>query len=349
LLVLTVVVTVVSVLLRDQLATIIAVEKYPWAAAAAPVGACIWMIVAVERGAMQAFQRYAAVGWSLVGEQAARIATAAILVAVGMDVTGAFLGSMLSYVAAATALALPLQHELTHKHGGALHGEHRERRLRDLFARSWAPLLALAFISVLQNIDVIIVNHRFSDSTASDWTAAAVAGKGVLWVAIGLGFWLVPEAAKRVHSGNDASGALLKTIIGVVVIAIPMVLVYAVAGHQLLDIVFKLPGASGALPWLGLGFTFLAMSYLSIQYLLALHHWTFLWPLGVAAIVQPILLATLDGGTTDLAMAICGVQAILAAIVVTQALRTRDIAPGEVFDDLELSSRPEPEPEHMLA
>src|SRR5258708_22024828 len=32
--------------------------------------------------------------------------------------------------------------------------------------------------------------------------------------------------------------------------------------------VFRLPGASGALPWLGLGFTFLAMSYLSIQYLL---------------------------------------------------------------------------------
>src|SRR4051794_29383849 len=171
LLVLTVVVAVVSILLRDQFAAIIAVENYPWAAAAAPVGACVWMIVAVERGTMQAFERYAAVGWSLVGEQAARIVTACILVAIGLDVTGAFLGSMLSYVAAACALALPLHHELTHKHGGELHGEHRERRLRDLFARSWAPLLALGFISVLQNVDVIIVNHRFSESTASDWTA----------------------------------------------------------------------------------------------------------------------------------------------------------------------------------
>jgi O-antigen/teichoic acid export membrane protein len=306
------------------------------------------MIVAVERGAMQAFQRYAAVGWSLVGEQAARIVTAAVLVAIGLDVTGAFLGSMLSYVAAATALALPLHHELTLKHG-PVDGEHRERRLRDLFARSWAPLLALAFISVLQNIDVIIVNHRFSESTASDWTAAAVAGKGVLWVAIGLGFWLVPEAAKRVHSGADASGALLKTLIGVVIIAVPMVLVYTAVGDKLLDIVFKLDGASGALPWLGLGFSFLAMSYLSVQYLLALHHWTFLWPLGAAAIVQPVLLSVIDGGTTDLAMAICAVEAVLAALVVTQALRTRDIASGEVLDDLELSTRPEPEPEHMLA
>jgi O-antigen/teichoic acid export membrane protein len=349
LLVLTVVVAVVSVVMRDQFASVIAVEKYPWAAAAAPVGACVWMIVAVERGAMQAFERYAAVGWSLVGEQAARIVTAIALVAVGLDVTGAFLGSMLSYVAAAVALALPLHHELTHKHGGRFHGEHRERRLRDLFGRSWAPLLGLGFISVLQNVDVIIVNHRFSEKVASDWTAAAVAGKGILWVAIGLGFWLVPEAAKRVHSGNDARGALRKTLVGVGAIAVPMLLVYATVGEKLLDIVFKLTGAAGALPWLGLAFTFLAATYLSVQYLLALHHWTFLWPIGVAAVVQPLLLAVIDGGTTSLAMAACAVQAALAVVVVIQALRTRDIAPGEILDDLEVSTKPEPEPEHMLA
>src|SRR3954452_2098665 len=64
LLILTLVVAVGSVLLRHQLAAIIAVEKCPWPAAAAPIGACVWMIVAVERGAMQAFERYAAVGWS---------------------------------------------------------------------------------------------------------------------------------------------------------------------------------------------------------------------------------------------------------------------------------------------
>ena len=39
---------------------------------------------------------------------------------------------------------------------------------------------------MVQNVDVCVVRHRFSESTASDWTAAAVAGKGVMWVAIGL-------------------------------------------------------------------------------------------------------------------------------------------------------------------
>ena len=126
-------------------------------------------------------------------------------------------------------------------------------------------------------------------------------------------------------------------------IGIPALLVYAVAGETILDIVFKLTGAAGALPWLALAFTFLALTYLAIQYLLALHHWRFLWALGVAAIVQPILLGTIDGGTTALARALCVVQAILAVIVVTEALRTHELAPGEALDDVEVQAPPEPE------
>src|SRR3712207_3929064 len=217
LLVVTVIVTVVSVFARDWLAAIIAVEDYPWAAAAAPVGACIWMVLSVERGAMQGFARYDAVGWSLIGQEILRLLGAVFLVAIGLDVTGAFLGSMVGFIFVAVALALPLARELHRAHEAHLSagGVSQVHKLRYLFARSWAPLLALAGIAVVQNVDVIVVKHRFSESTASDWTAAAVAGKGVMWVAIGLGFWLVPEAAKRVHSKRDPRPALERALAGV--------------------------------------------------------------------------------------------------------------------------------------
>jgi O-antigen/teichoic acid export membrane protein len=350
LLVVTLVIAVVSVFARDALAAMIAVKDYPWAAAAAPVGACVWMILSVERGAMQAFAHYQAVGLSLIAQEAIRLIGALVLVAIGLDVTGAFLGSMIGLIFVAVALALPLRTSLRlSRRSGA--GSHEERRLRDLFGRSWAPLLALAAIAVVQNVDVIIVKHRFSDTVASDWTAAAVAGKGIMWVAIGLGFWLVPEAAKRVHSGTDPRKALERGMLGIGLLAVPMLVIYAVAGEKLLDVVFKLTGAAGALPWLGLAFTLLACSYLAIQYLLALHHWTFLWPLGVAAVVQPVLLANIDGGTTSIARALCAVQAVLALFVVTAALRTRELPPGERLDEPGLDGRSpgEAEPQTALA
>ena len=39
-----------------------------WAAAAVPVSAMMWVMLSVERGALQGFQRYQAVALSIVGE-----------------------------------------------------------------------------------------------------------------------------------------------------------------------------------------------------------------------------------------------------------------------------------------
>ena len=88
----TVVVAVFAVLLREQLAAVINVDE-TWAAASVPIGSMAWAITSVERGALQGFQRYGVVGGSLVGEGILRMLVALTLVAAGLDVTGAFLGT----------------------------------------------------------------------------------------------------------------------------------------------------------------------------------------------------------------------------------------------------------------
>ena len=47
-----------------------------WAAAAVPVTAMLWMVLSVERGALQGFQRYKLVAWSIIGEAGSRLAFA---------------------------------------------------------------------------------------------------------------------------------------------------------------------------------------------------------------------------------------------------------------------------------
>ena len=77
------------------------------------------------------------------------------------------------------------------------------RPLRSLIGREWGPVLGLLFLGVLQNVDVIMGKHQLGGDRAGSYAAAAVAAKAVLWVAIGVGLHLLPEATRRAAAGLD--------------------------------------------------------------------------------------------------------------------------------------------------
>jgi O-antigen/teichoic acid export membrane protein len=321
----TLVVAVLAVALRAPIAAAIGVGDQPWAAAAVPVTAALWMVVAVLRGSLQGLGLYRVVAISIVGEGLARLVLGLGLVAVGLDVTGAFLGTPLALVAVAAALGVVLRPRLPPAPGGSV------ARLRDLLAGARAPVAALTLLFVLQEVHVIVVKHEASSDAAGSYAVAAVAAKAIIWVAVGLGLYLLPEVSRRAASGIDARGVLTRTLALIAALGVPMVLVYAVAGDPLLRIVFgdDLAEASGALPLLGLAMTLLACTYLSVQYLLGLHRARFIATLAVAAVAEVVLLASIGADLEQVALALFALQAVCAAVVVTASLRT---GPGEAQD-----------------
>jgi O-antigen/teichoic acid export membrane protein len=312
----TVLVALVAIPLRSVIGAIVGVDEL-WAAAAVPVTAMMWMILSVERGVLQGFQRYRVVAYSIVGEGSLRIAFALLLV-VPLDVTGAFLGSALSLAVLAVILWAPLSRELPGPDGPNL-----DPRLRALLAGSWMPVVALTLLLVLQEVPVIVVKHVATDDAAGSYAVAAVAAKAIVWVAIGLGMYLLPEASRRGSIGVDARPILLRTLCLIAAAGIPMILVYATVGEPLLRAVFggDLTDASAALSWLGLAMTLLACTYLSAQYLLALRRSRFVWLLGLAAIAEFGLLLAVGDDLTAVALAVLAVQVALAAPMLLIALR----------------------------
>jgi O-antigen/teichoic acid export membrane protein len=314
-------VTVLSILLRAPIASVIGVDTRWAAGAVLPTGA-LWLVLCVQRGALQGFQRYRLVGGSLVGEAALRLVFGLILVAVGLDVAGAYLGTTASIAAMSLLLGLALHRELDTAPPGAKPppGE----RLRDLAARAWAPLLALALIAVLQNIDVIVVKHRLSDDAASAYAAAAVAAKVMIWIAMGLGMYLLPETAARAGQGRDARPILTRTLGVIVAAAVPILLVFAVGGHLLLDKVFgkDFALADQALPILGAAMALLAVTYLCVQYLLAMHRSRFIALLAVGAALDPVLLILVGTKLTSIALVLVALQSALAATLLVVAYRS---------------------------
>jgi glycosyltransferase involved in cell wall biosynthesis/O-antigen/teichoic acid export membrane protein len=313
-------------LLREPLAALIGVEL-DWAAAAIlPTGA-LWLVLCVQRGTLQGLGHYRAVGVSIIGEAGARIAFGLVLFAAGLGVSGAFLGTTLSIVAVSLALVPSLR--------GALGPQRRAAAplsFGSLLSSAWAPVLAFSLIAAMQNIDIVYVKHEASSSDAGSYAAASVAAKAVIWVAIGLGLYLLPEAVRRTRAGRDARPVLWRTLALVGSVAVPTVFVYAVAGEAILSAVFgeDLTAAASALPLLALAMGLLACAYLGVQYLLALGRTGFVALLAVAAAAELAFLVALGSGLVEVATVLVVLQLVLAPVLLGMSVRSATSGRGAV-------------------
>jgi O-antigen/teichoic acid export membrane protein len=321
LLVALIVVTGVSILLRNQIAALIGVRDVPWAAAAIPATGMLWMLLSLQRGALQGMRRYRPVGISIVVEAAGRLLCGLLLFAVGLGVTGALLGTPLAFV----LVALWLERELKRRVGPVQQGHGPVRTLRSLIGDGWAPIVGLLLLAFLQNVDVIVAKHQFVGDDAGSYAAAAVAAKAVVWVALGIGLHLLPEATKRAAAGQDARPVLLRALVIIAAIAAPALLIFAAVPELLLRIAFGpgLTAASGALPVLGVAMALLAVAYLAVQYVLALRKTRFLWILGAMALAEPFWLVAFGRDLVGFAWIVLAVQAVVACSMLAVALRAR--------------------------
>jgi O-antigen/teichoic acid export membrane protein len=331
----TAILTVLSVIFRHPIASAVGVQKYPWGAALGIPAGCMYLQVSLLRGALQGVGDYKSVGLSLIGEQATRLVTGALF-AIPFNVTGAYLGSLISYIAMSFYCVIQLQKYATAY--TAEHGEsppHPNVSLWRHVQAAWAPIAGLVVIAVLQNIDIIAAKHRFTQHDATSYAAVAVAAKVLIWVAIGAGFYLVPEVSRRRADGEDTRPVLWKALGIIAVCAIPCLLIFAGGSHLLIKAVFgaKKDSAYQSLLPLGAAFTVLAATYLAIQYMLAMKRTWFLIALGAVAVAEPILLLNASRKPASFAVVVLAIQAVGAVLAFGLALRRDKTAPAPPAGD----------------
>ena len=313
-------VAAVSVILREPIAEAIAVPEHEWAAAAILPTGVLWLLLSVQRGALQGLHAYAYVGGSVIFEALGRLLFGLILVLGGLGVTGAFLGTPASMVMTAVVLAVLVDRRTGRAPEGA-----EPRSLAGVVSGGWAPIVGLIFLAALQNVDVIVAKHEMGDDQAGAYAAAVVAAKLVVWTAIGIGLYLLPEATRRAAAGLDPRPVFIRTLALLGAVCLPALAIFAVVPSLLLRLAFgeEYTTAADALIVLGAAMTLLAVAYLAVQYMLALRQTGFLWVLGVVAVAEPFLLTAGDFGLVSFAGVVFALQCAAAAGAVTLALRRR--------------------------
>jgi O-antigen/teichoic acid export membrane protein len=177
--------------------------------------------------------------------------------------------------------------------------------------------ISLSMVAVLQNIDVLVVG-RDNPSHSGAYAAVSVTSKAIVFGAIVLGGYLLPEAAIRWRQGGHA---LRQLAVVLVLLAVPSALLLAVAviaPQELLQVVYHhaYTSAADALAPLVLAMIMLSVSVVLTMYLLAVgRHWVAGVLVGGAAALTVAVLAV-HGSPRATALVDLGVQTLVLGVIV---------------------------------
>jgi O-antigen/teichoic acid export membrane protein len=199
-------------------------------------------------------------------------------------------------------------------------------RLRVLIRRTALPIGVLTLVAALQNVDVIMAKHTLDEGTAGVYAATTVAAKALVWIAIGLGMWVLPEATRRAAEGHDPRTVLLRAVGVIGALAAAALLIFATVPELLLRTAFGAEYESGSeiLLLLGGAYSLLAVAYIATQFLLALGRRAFALALLAVAIAEPLLLLT-AGDVMEFARIVLLVEAAAALLLLGVAARVRSL------------------------
>lgn len=178
-----------------------------------------------------------------------------------------------------------------------------------------AAVVALAAIALLQNVDVIVMG-REGPQHAGAYAAVSVSSKVLVFLALVVGGYLLPEAA---HAWRDGGHALRQLWVALALVEAPGVMlagVAVVAPRRFLSTFFsaRYVSAAGAFFPLVAAMVFLSMVVLVTMYLLAVGDRRISVLLVVAGAAATVAVAFAHGNPGSTAWADLTVQAMLALL-----------------------------------
>jgi len=294
-----------------------------------------WLALSIDRGLLQARRAYRPLAANLIVEGGMRMILVLALTGAGLGVTGACIGVMLGEAAAAAHARFessrrwekaPIVVDPADASGWAGSADTSRRRLTIDVSTAFG---CLAFLALLQNLDVIMLG-REAPKHSGDYAAISVAAKALVFGAIALGAYLLPEATIRWHRGEHALKQLATTALILAVPTFALLIAALVAPRLLLRTAFgaRLDGSYGSLATLVVAMAFLCATVLLTNYLLGAGRRWIVLLLGAGTVGLGFAVWGAHGDPAKTARADLMVQAVLMALLAVGFLRVHQVGPS---------------------
>ena len=301
----------------------------------------VWILMSIDRGLLQVGRRYTDLSVNLVIEATMRCALT-IGMAAELGVEGAALGLLIAELVTAAHARFSAARVLVRKssamvpetameaasetarEGSASTGVEGPKGAvvvavhggKDLLADVLIALGSLLLLAILQNTDVILLGRK-APHHAGSYAAISVPSKALVFGALVLANYLLPEATIRHQRGSHALRQLGHTLFVVAVPCVVLLALAALAPRGLLGLVFghRLVSAAPAFSTLVLAMVLLSVTAVLTIYLLGIGWRWVVIVLAAGAGALAAAMAAADGQYVSTARGDLAAQAGLCAII----------------------------------
>ncbi|MDD5093462.1 MAG: oligosaccharide flippase family protein [Dehalococcoidia bacterium] len=279
--------------------------------------------ISINWGVMQGMQRFASFGLNQAFLGIIRVALAIALVLLGWGLFGSLIAVPIAWMTAFFLSFLGLDRLFRRRSYPSVD---TPLRVEGFVRLTMASVLALLGITVLTNIDVIVVNHYLGSAQAGEYSKIAVLGRIAFFAPVAVIGAMVPKTSALFENGGDHFRLFVRTAGIVAVISVGIVAGFALFPEMIVHMVFGAQSNSlvSALVFpYGLAMALLSFSCLGLFFLLSLNQLRAAYSVMGVVIVQLILMGFFHSNLIQFINVMLATSLLSVAVILPFCLRVR--------------------------
>lgn len=279
-------------------------------------------LLSVNRGVIIGLQRFNQLSFNNATEAILKLILSVILIIIGFRVYGAIFAIFLATFLAYLLSFVPIKSIFGIK-------KHKENKIDTSTIKNYSlfAFAAFALLTLIYNLDIILVKHYFTESQAGLYAALSTTGKIIIFATASITNAMFPMAVNSYYKKEDHGHLLKKSLFLTFGFGTLILLAFFFAPGLIMRMFFgsKYLEAAQYLPLFGIFAFLFSLINVFINYDLSIHRTKFIYILAPAVISEIVLITLYHASITQIVLNLIFVMLLLACgLIIINFVRKRD-------------------------
>jgi len=278
----------------------------------------IAFLQSINRGVIQGLEKFKDASLISLTEVFFKIFLAVLLVKLGFGLNGAVGAIVLAVLIAYFISFLPIKF---------LFREQKKKvEINEILKYFFPVSFTLLFLTILYNMDIILVKHFFPAQVAGEYGALAILGHIVFFIVTPLIMVMFPMTAAAYSNNTDHSKILKKTIFLVSLVSFGILFFYFLFPEIIIKILIgsKFLSISKYLGWFGAAMFLCSLINLFLQYFLSIQKINCTYFVGIGAVLQIALISFWHNALWQIVLIMNVVMSLILISLTAYYLKTKN-------------------------